>query len=111
MTAGSIGLSKLAQSPLLNDNIFGAVLNKNITNSILASLPASLLSTETTSLLNHHKLATSSQLWQEAYSMSLISAGLAAANDISMIKSDSVNSLSGNNFSSRQNAENTNPVP
>ncbi len=111
MTAGSIGLSKLAQSPLLNDNIFGAVLNKNITNSILASLPASLLSTETTSLLNQHKLATSSQLWQEAYSMSLISAGLAAANDISMIKSDSVNSLSGNNFSSRQNAENTNPNP
>ena len=90
MTAGSIGLSKLAQNPLLNDNIFGAVLSKNVTNSILASLPASLLSTETTSLLNQHKLATSSQLWQEAYSMSLISAGFGMVNDIGLSKSTSI---------------------
>ena len=93
MTAGSIGLSKLATEPELNSTLFGKILSKNTANSLLASVPASVIGTESNSLLNSGKLAGSKELFQQAYSMSLISLGFGLSNDLGVFKVNAIKRL------------------
>ncbi len=82
MTASSLGLKSLAGEPGLEKNVIGQVLNNNMANSVIASVPGSILGTETSSYFNTGKLASTDTLLQGAYTMSLVSLGFGGLNEV-----------------------------
>lgn len=75
MTASSLALSSLAKTAALESTVMGKVFTNNLSNSVLASLPGSILGTETNAYFNTGKLASSQDLFQQAYTMGLFSLG------------------------------------
>ncbi|HEY9676839.1 MAG TPA: hypothetical protein V6C76_02470 [Drouetiella sp.] len=78
MTGAGLGLNRLAGSSMLEKSALVPILKNPITSGVLSGVPAAFVSTESHSLVKTGELASSTELAQSVYQMSLIGGGFGA---------------------------------